>query len=116
MLDANNSVTFRDIPDCNSQQTIVKMLRDRKYDFEQVNEYDNTQFYCVTECQEDNGFKDFLWRLGIKCKYKVSRCKMAIVLCGKYSETIFEPMVFTRNDVLRIIKDVPETYIGKPII
>lgn len=106
-------LTFNDIPAWASQQTIVKILKQVKYKFEPISSYENTQFLCVTEQKRSEPIKESLMSLGIKMKPKYSSCPLAITICGPYNGSpLVEPIVFTRDDVMRIISDVPENYIG----
>ena len=113
---AMSELKFADHKDCFSQQTIVKMLRGVNYRFEPITEYGNEQFYCVTECKETNKIKDLLLRLGIKVKYKTFEGRLGLLMCGKYCDQIIEPMVFTRDDVQRILMDVPGRYVGPSVL
>ena len=98
-----------------SQQTIVKVLREREYFFKPINEYENTQFHCMIRCRKTNVFGKWINRLlGDKTDYV--ECPLMIDVCGDFGTPIVEPFVFTRDDVARIIKDVPETYIGEEIL
>ena len=47
-MEEGRTVNFKGEPMLASQQTIVKLLKEVKYKFEPLNEYDNTQFICVT--------------------------------------------------------------------
>ena len=110
-------IKFKDVPVWTSQQTIVKILKQVKYHFEPVSEYENTQFVCVTEQENYNPIKDSFKRIGLKVKKKYSQCPLAITVCGGYkNQPIVEPIVFTREDVKRIIADVPENYTGPEIL
>ena len=110
-------LNFKDVPVCYSQQTIVKILRQIKYHFEPVSEYENTQFVCVTEVKQSKLLSG-LWRfLGFKVKDKYFNCPLALTICGNIdTKSIDEIMVFTRDDIQRILKDVPENYTGDDIL
>ena len=111
------SINFRDVPVWSSQQTIVKILKQVKYSFKAVSEYENTQFYCVTEQKEYDPVKASLRSFGFKPKDKYVSCPLAITVCGVYNrEPLVEPIVFTREDVKNIIMDVPENYTGPEIL
>lgn len=97
---------------CYSQQTIVKMLKRNHYRFDPIDEYGNENFYCVVLYTESSTLKDILKKIGFKVRYKIYEGKMGLITCGKYCETCIEPMVFTRDDVQRILRDVPENYVG----
>ena len=110
-------VSFNDVPVWASQQTIVKVLRQTKYYFEPVSDYENTQFVCVTKQKNYEPFKNVFKKFGFKPKEKYTSCPLAITVCGIYgAEPIVEPMVFTREDVLKIIRDVPENYEGPDVL
>ncbi len=107
------SVNFNAMPDYASQQTIVKVLKQVKYTFEPLNEYENTQFICETQHVKNGPFKALAKAFGAKVKDSYVSCPLAITICNQYSgDPIFEPMVFNREDVLKIISDVPENYVG----
>ncbi len=101
---------------CYSQQTIVKMLKRNHYRFEPIDEYGNENFYCVVLYPETSLFKDFFKKLGFKVNYKVFEGKMGLITCGKYCDSCIEPMVFTRDDIQRIIRDVPDNYVGDDVL
>lgn len=106
---------FKEQESLYSQQTIVKVLRTRQYYFKPINEYENTQFHCMVKCRKTNAFGKFLnFLLGDKTDYV--ECPLMIDVCGDFGTPIVEPFVFTRDDVARIIKDVPETYVGEEIL
>jgi hypothetical protein len=116
-MEETRTVNFRDVPVWASQQTIVKILKQVKYGFKPVSEYENTQFYCITEQKEYDPVKESLRTFGFKPKDKYTSCPLAITVCGMYKgEPIVEPIVFTREDVKRIIADVPENYTGPEIL
>lgn len=110
----DKKISFKEVPAWTSQQTIVKILKTTKYHFEPVSEYENTQFVCVTEQEDYDPIKDQFKRFGFKVKKKYSHCPLAITVCGSYkNQPIVEPIIFTREDVLKIISDVPENYAGE---
>ena len=98
-----------------SQQTIVKVLRERKYYFKPINEYENTQFYCMIVCRKQHFFGKFLNFL-FGDKNENIESPLMIDVCGDFGRPIVEPFVFTRDDVLRIVKDVPDTYVGTNVL
>lgn len=101
------------MPNYASQQTIVKVLRQVKYTFEPLNEYENTQFICEVQNVKNGPFKSIAKALGAKVKDNYVSCPLSLTVCNQYSgDPIFEPMVFNREDVLKIISDVPENYVG----
>lgn len=117
-------LVFGDTPVWKSQQTIVKLLKKVKYHFEPVCEYEHTQFYCVTEQRKENpvqdGFMKFLRKIFPKMKpvkEEYADAPLALTICGEYRGVpLVEPIVFTRDDVMRIIADTPETYNGTEIL
>jgi hypothetical protein len=110
-------IKFNEVPTWSSQQTIVKILKGTKYHFEPVSEYENTQFVCMTQQKDYDPFKDVVRKVGFRPKDKYSPCPLAITVCGhNQAEAIVEPIIFTREDVLKIIKDVPENYTGPEIL
>ena len=100
---------------CYSQQTLVKMLSDSNYKFVPISDYGNDQFYCYVEYRELNSVKDFLTRLGFNVKYKTYFGKLGLIMSGKFRDTV-EPIVFTRDDVKRVLMDVPDTYVGPRVL
>lgn len=107
-------LNFKEIPVCYSQQTIVKILKQVKYHFEPVSEYENTQFACVTEVKEKSLWNSFMKFFGVKVKDKYYNCPLMLTICGNIdTKSIDEIMVFTRDDVERILRDVPENYTGE---
>ncbi|MBP5458330.1 MAG: hypothetical protein J6Y37_17710 [Paludibacteraceae bacterium] len=108
------TINFKEVPVCYSQQTIVKILKEVKYHFEPIIDYENTQFVCVTEIKEDDIIKSVLKFFGFKVKDKYRKCTLALTICGNTpGQPIVEPMVFTRDDVERVLRDVPENYTGE---
>ena len=114
-----NSITFKEKESFRTQQTIAKVLRERKYFFIPITEYDNEHFYCMTKCVDETTFSAQLYRafkwLGVKRRDKYINCPLSIVICGKYS-TVSEPFVFNREDVLNIVSDIPENYVGENML
>ena len=107
------NLVFKETPAWRSQQTIVKILKGVKYKFEPISEYENTQFVCITEQKDYQPVKETFRHFGFKFKDKYSPCPLAITACGVSSrEPLVEPIIFTREDVLKIVADVPENYIG----
>lgn len=116
-MEEERTVNFKETPMFASQQTIVKLLKNVKYTFEPLNEYENTQFICVTMYPEDDPVKSQFRRIGFKIKEKYYSCPLSLTVCGYYKgRPVQEVMVFNRNDVLNIIKDVPENYVGPDIL
>ena len=113
-------LNFKEKETFNSQQTLVNLLRKYDYFFEPVSQYENTQFYCVVKCEIYNFTKDFLYRafkwLGFKKKVEYSNCPVAITMCNPYNTGVFEPIVFTQEDVKKIVSDVPERYVGEKVL
>ena len=111
------AIKFKEIPAWESQQTIVKVLKKVKYKFEPVSDYENTQFVCITQQENYSPIKDTFRKFGLKAKKTYTSCPLALTVCGMYkTQPLLEPIVFTQEDVLRIIKDVPENYIGEEIL
>ena len=115
------NIKFKEGTKFNSQQTIVKVLKDKKYEFEPINEYQNTLFYCVTLCEDPDWLKDFLSKLfgwaGFKYKKRYVKCPLMITVCGGlYPNSVYEPIVFNREEVEGIISDLPENYVGEEIL
>ena len=107
------NITFKDAPVWQSQQTLVKILQKNKYKFVPLDEYGNTEFTCVVVQEEYAPIRNALASLGIKTKTRYNFCPLSITVCGQYKgEPIVEPVVFTREDVLNVIADVPENYVG----
>lgn len=105
------NLIFKDQESLYSQQTIVKVLRERSYYFKPINEYENTQFYCMVVCRKQHVFGKFL-NFILGDRNDNVECPLMIDVCGDFGRPIVEPFVFTRDDVMRIIRDVPDTYVG----
>ena len=115
-----NEVKFNEKAKINSQQTLVKFLKEKKYYFKPVSEYSNSDFYCMVKCEMHNAFFDMLHELfgwaGAKERVTFVDSPIAFSICaGSYNEQM-EPVVFTQEDVKKIITDVPENYIGEDIL
>ena len=110
---------FKEITNCLSQRTMVKLLKKYSYKFVPINEYENELFYCMLEYPVNNNmfkwfFKMFKW-LGAKEKVEYVSGPLSLTICN---EVIFpaEPMVFDREEIKRIFNDVPEHYVGDDTI
>lgn len=112
-------LTFNEAPVWASQQTIVKILKDVKYTFEPVSQYENTQFYCMTSQKLNEPLRDKLRKIGFKkIKERYYKCPLAVTMKGGLysSNPIVEPIVFNQSDVTKIISDVPENYVGPDVL
>lgn len=97
-----------------SQRTLVKVLKEHPYYFKAVNEYDNNFFVCIVKWKVKESPLD----IAIK---KVTRNKepkyvdvaLSFGTCGENGESVFEPIVFDRQEVDQIVCDTPETYVGE---
>ena len=114
----DKKLTFSELPVWASQQTIVKVLKNTKYTFEPVSQYENTQFYCMTNQRLNEPVRDAFRRMGFKVKEHYYTCPLAItVKGGMYSkDPVVEPIVFNQTDVAKIISDVPENYVGPDVL
>ena len=110
------NLTFKEETTLYSQQTIVKILRERNYYFKPINEYENTQFYCMVVCRKRTNIFGKIFSFLLGDKDGNVDCPMMIDVCGDLGAPLVEPFVFTRDDVMRIIRDVPETYVGKEVL
>lgn len=110
-------IDFKEKTTLNSQQTIVKFLRERKYCFKPITEYDNSMFYCIIKCEYHNAFFDMLHDLfgwaGVKQRITYVDCPLSLSVCEGYSNSAIEPIIFTQEDIIKILKDVPENYVGE---
>lgn len=110
-------INFKEQEKLYSQQTLVKILRGRKYYFKPVTEYYNTAFYCIVKCEVHNAFFDMMHELfgwaGFKQKISYVECPVSMVVCGEYFNSNTEPIIFTQEDVKKVLMDVPENYVGE---
>lgn len=111
------NIDFKEKTAYNSQQTIVKFLRSRKYCFKPITEYDNAMFYCIIKCEAHNAFFDMMHELfgwaGVKQRISYHDCPLSISVCEGYSNSAVEPIIFTQEDIKKILLDVPENYVGE---
>lgn len=103
------TIKFKEMVQANSQETLVRVLKKYSYYFEPINEYENEHFHCIIRCPVKDPI--FGW-LKAKSKQKYDEYPIGLSICSCYKEPFVEPIVFTRDDVISIVKDVPNTYIG----
>ena len=110
-------IKFNEQKEIFSQRTLVKILSNSKYKFIPVNEYDNNYFVCILKCEVKDNLTEFFYRcvsvLNIKRKPKFIEQPLSISVTGCYGEQVIEPIVFDREEVCKIVKDIPENYIGE---
>ena len=110
-------INFNERKTYNMQQTIVKILKEKKYSFKSLSGYDNSMFYCMIRCEVYDEIFDILnkalWWAGVKRKLKTFDCPLSICFCDEYYHGDGEPIVFTREDIRKILIDAPENYIGE---
>lgn len=111
-------IKFQQRPEVHSQQTLVTILKRYKYYFVPVIEQDNRQFYLVLDGKVDSGetnggaIKKVMSKLtGDKNGPHNTVLKYAVMDGNDAFMSV--PIVFTRADILDIVKDVPDTYIGE---
>lgn len=115
-------IRFKEISKVNSQQTLVSILKDREFYFKPLSNYENTMFHLIVRHKylpaESRMFKKAFGWLGAKAKEKYIDCPIAYsVETGYPGNTIINvPIVFTRDDIVAIVNDVPETYIGEDVL
>lgn len=102
---------------CKSQQTIVKVLKSIEgYYFKPINDYDNTLFWCMTKCPLTDKAYDFFYSLvkwmGVKRRPTKYFDRPLTLNACRGDESIYEPFVFTREEIEEIVSDVPEKYVG----
>lgn len=110
-------IKFKNMETYNSQQSIVKFLSGVKYSFAPINDYDNTQFYCMIKCAEKDYAFEWFYQVFKKWGAKRKEIKyfeypLSLTVCSCLAERNEIPIVFTREEVQNIINDVPENYIG----
>lgn len=110
-------INFKEKETVSSQQTIVLILKNYKYFFQSISEYDNNNFKCMIMHEEPNLFFKLFSHFGYKGQK--NRVVMSPLMLCTYTTTnneINELMVFTQEDVKKIISDVPENYIGEKVL
>lgn len=94
--------------------SIVSYLKARQYKFEPINEFDRERFYCLIKCSslldKDDVFLIFLKKINL-IKERFSFCPL-VVSTSNSNCSCLQPMIFNRTEVLNIISDIPENYIG----
>ena len=103
-------IKFTDIASVKSQMTLVKIFKKYEYYFATVNEYDNHFFTCIIKVPYYEPCTYFLKFFGFKRKVKYYEYPLRLA-CGS-DDKIFEPLVFNREEVQKIINDAPENYVG----
>ena len=106
----NMDIKFNEMKKASSQETLVRILQKFKYYFVSISEYDNKYFHCIIKCPDNPPM--FSWLRFKKKKEYFVDYPLGLSVCSCYKEPFNEPVVFTREDVLNIIRDVPENYIG----
>lgn len=115
------NITFNDTVRVNSQRTIVSLLSGASYYFVPVTKFDNNLFYCVVKCNKQyNWFMEYLRKIQLKLGFlrKPESFETRLTLYYEDCEGYYhdEPLVFDRQEILAIIKDMPDKYIGEQIL
>lgn len=110
-------INFENPKQLNSQQTIVLVLKQHKYYFKSISEYDNSNFYCIIVHENVDTIGNMLYKIFGRFGYKEPttkylECPLGLCYCSDTNSTLDELLVFTQEDVKNIISDVPENYIG----
>lgn len=113
-------IKFNDKAECQSQQTLVGILKKHKFYFKPINEYENSMFYLVirySERKKTAGFfnKLFGWAHKLNEERYIEKKISYVVLDDEGFETLV-PCVYTRKDIIGIISDTHENYVGEDIL
>lgn len=106
-------VKFKEEVKTNIQESIARYLRSHKYYFESINDYDHNHFYCMIKCEIIpllDPFESIKKKIGIKKKPKYDYYALSMTTCQSCTGEDPFPFVFTREDVLDILADIPENY------
>ena len=110
-------IKFNETNNYKSQQTLVGILQNHKFFFESINGYENTNFYLVIRYSEKKKVANFLNKLfGWAHKVNEERFYERRLSYQTWDEEGFqtsEPCVYTRNDILNILADTHENYVGE---
>lgn len=110
-------IKFNDNNNCKSQQTLVSLLKTHKFRFEPINAYENTMFYLVVRWSERKraaGFlnKIFGWAHRVSEERFYER-RLSYQTWDNEGFLTSEPCVYTRDDILDILSDTHENYVGE---
>lgn len=118
LVTKTTSVSFSEAQKCNTQQSILSILKNHNYYFKRVTQYDNNMFYCVVLMTIENNTNKFLnhwFRTKLDDK-QTGEFILQITVGDSNYQNIKEPMIFTREDVSGIVADVPENYVGAEVL
>lgn len=105
MIDA---IKFKQTAPVMSQMAIVSILKTHQYYFEPVNDFCNYYFYLVVKVARETLFTRVFHKTP-----SFNETYLAIDVCGGDFCDVRRRMVFTRDDIQKILSDVPENYIGE---
>lgn len=115
------NITFSEKTETNFQVSVIKMLEPYKFTFTPINEYSNDHFYCRVMAPKKSsldGISDKLNKI-----FKIEKPEknpieftLALTIYNNYDIVDRIPMVFTQIDVLAIIKDLPNNYVGENVL
>lgn len=102
-----------------SQRTLAKILEKHKYYFEPINDYTDELFYCIIKCEKRHEFLEFLYKIFrmrfLKPKEEYIDTPLEFHVANlSYQE--FIPLVIDKEEIIKIIKDVPENYAGEKVL
>lgn len=110
-------IKFNENNNYKSQQTLVSLLKEHKFYFEPINAYENTMFYLVIRWSEKKKAAGLLNKLfGWAHKVNEERFyerRLSYQVWDDESFLMTEPCVYTRQDVLDILSDTHENYVGE---
>lgn len=108
------AIKFTENQKTGSQRTLIKVLKEHPYYFKTVNEYDNNFFTCVVKWKvKDSPLDAAIKKVKRNKEPRYVEITLSFGTCGTNGESIFEPIVFDREEVDQIVCDAPETYVGE---
>lgn len=118
-MKTENNLIFVEKPNYLSQETLVLILKKNKFTFKPINEYGNELFYCYIHfnvakkiSEKNNKFLDFINKIFNFNQERIIERKLSYSILDEEGYHVDVPIVFNRNEVINIIKDIPENYIN----
>ena len=115
------NITFTEKKETNFQVSIIKMLESYQFKFVPINEYNNDHFYCriiapKTATMDKFSVKFAKWLGMSNLDERVVEFTLAMTIYNNFDVVDRIPMVFTQQDVINIINDLPDNYVGENIL
>lgn len=115
------NITFSEKKETNFQVSVIKMLEPYKFTFTPINEYSNDHFYCRVMAPKHPNVDGFSTKLSkwfgmSNPEEDVVEFTLSLTIYNTYDVVERIPMVFTQADVLAIIKDLPNNYVGESVL